>query len=176
MCYPFAAIHLAVAMSRIGLAPWTDQVVCDATILTTLTTASFSRWLPWMSPDKPAFCQRFTASAPGEKFRNRSPGTCRRAAVADLYSSYLRTTLANPAVIALLTWGITDRSIWLNHGVPARTACPSAPCPSAPTSSPLRPSPPNSSPSGLPHTANPRLHKREQHLRPHANVPGGSSY
>ena len=33
-------------MSRIGLAPWTDQVVCDATILTTLTTASFSRSLP----------------------------------------------------------------------------------------------------------------------------------
>lgn len=36
-------------------------------------------------------------------------------AVADLYTSYLRTTLANPAVIALLTWGITDKYTWLNH-------------------------------------------------------------
>ena len=36
-------------------------------------------------------------------------------AVADLYAHYLRDTLANPAVLALLTWGITDRSTWLNH-------------------------------------------------------------
>jgi endo-1,4-beta-xylanase len=35
--------------------------------------------------------------------------------VGDLYGSYLHTTLANPAVIALLTWGITDRYTWLNH-------------------------------------------------------------
>jgi endo-1,4-beta-xylanase len=39
----------------------------------------------------------------------------RDAAVADLYTSYLRTTLANKNVLALLTWGITDRSTWLNH-------------------------------------------------------------
>ena len=36
-------------------------------------------------------------------------------AVGDLYASYLHTTLANPAVIALLTWGITDKYTWLNH-------------------------------------------------------------
>jgi endo-1,4-beta-xylanase len=39
----------------------------------------------------------------------------RDAVVADLYTSYLTTTLANPNVLALLTWGITDRSTWLNH-------------------------------------------------------------
>jgi endo-1,4-beta-xylanase len=48
-------------------------------------------------------------------------------AVADLYASYLNTTLANPAVIALLTWGITDKYTWLNHegartdGLPERS-------------------------------------------------------
>ena len=36
-------------------------------------------------------------------------------AVGELYASYLKTTLANPNVLALLTWGITDRSTWLNH-------------------------------------------------------------
>jgi endo-1,4-beta-xylanase len=36
-------------------------------------------------------------------------------AVADVYASYLNTTLANKNVLALLTWGITDRSTWLNH-------------------------------------------------------------
>lgn len=39
----------------------------------------------------------------------------RDAAVADVYTNYLRTALANPAVIALLTWGITDKYTWLNH-------------------------------------------------------------
>ncbi|HVG27456.1 MAG TPA: endo-1,4-beta-xylanase [Acidobacteriaceae bacterium] len=39
----------------------------------------------------------------------------RDAAVAEVYRSYLNTTLANPAVVALLTWGITDRFTWLNH-------------------------------------------------------------
>ena len=48
-------------------------------------------------------------------------------AVGDLYAHYLRDTLANPAVIALLNWGITDRSTWLNHegarkdGLPERS-------------------------------------------------------
>lgn len=36
-------------------------------------------------------------------------------AVGGLYASYLHTTLANPAVMALLTWGITDKYTWLNH-------------------------------------------------------------
>jgi endo-1,4-beta-xylanase len=43
------------------------------------------------------------------------PIPARDAAVAELYASYLRTTLAFPAVEALLTWGITDRFTWLNH-------------------------------------------------------------
>lgn len=38
----------------------------------------------------------------------------RDAAVAAVYGSYLRQTLADPAVIGLLTWGITDRYTWLN--------------------------------------------------------------
>jgi len=51
----------------------------------------------------------------------------RDAAVADLYSSYLKTTLANKNVLALLTWGITDKYTWLNHegarkdGLPERS-------------------------------------------------------
>ena len=39
----------------------------------------------------------------------------RDAAVAGLYAGYLNTTLANPNVLALLTWGITDKYTWLNH-------------------------------------------------------------
>ena len=35
--------------------------------------------------------------------------------VGDVYAHYLKLTLANPAVIALLTWGITDKYTWLNH-------------------------------------------------------------
>jgi endo-1,4-beta-xylanase len=38
----------------------------------------------------------------------------RDAAVAAVYASYLETVLADPAVIAVLTWGITDRYTWLN--------------------------------------------------------------
>jgi endo-1,4-beta-xylanase len=38
----------------------------------------------------------------------------RDAAVAEVYGSYLKTVLADPAVIAVLTWGITDRYTWLN--------------------------------------------------------------
>lgn len=34
--------------------------------------------------------------------------------VAALYRSYLNLTLPNPNVIALLTWGLTDRYTWLN--------------------------------------------------------------
>ena len=36
-------------------------------------------------------------------------------AVADAYRQYLDLTLANPDVIALLTWGLTDRYTWLNN-------------------------------------------------------------
>lgn len=35
-------------------------------------------------------------------------------AVAATYGSYLKDTLAMPGVVALLTWGITDRYTWLN--------------------------------------------------------------
>ncbi len=35
-------------------------------------------------------------------------------AVAATYGSYLKTTLANTGVVALLTWGITDKYTWLN--------------------------------------------------------------
>jgi endo-1,4-beta-xylanase len=38
----------------------------------------------------------------------------RDAAVAKMYGSYLRTVLADQAVIAVLTWGITDKYTWLN--------------------------------------------------------------
>ena len=44
----------------------------------------------------------------------------RDSAVAAMYGSYLGTVLADPAVIAVLTWGITDKYTWLN-GEDART-------------------------------------------------------
>ena len=34
--------------------------------------------------------------------------------VAETYAGYLRLTLANPAVTALLTWGLADKYTWLN--------------------------------------------------------------
>ena len=39
----------------------------------------------------------------------------RDAAVAATYKEYLERTLADPAVRAVLTWGITDRHTWLDH-------------------------------------------------------------
>ena len=36
-------------------------------------------------------------------------------AVADVYAQYLSLTLADPNVIALLTWGLSDGGTWLNH-------------------------------------------------------------
>jgi endo-1,4-beta-xylanase len=39
----------------------------------------------------------------------------RDAAVAKVYGSYLRTVLRDPAVIAVLTWGITDKYTWLDR-------------------------------------------------------------
>jgi endo-1,4-beta-xylanase len=46
----------------------------------------------------------------------RVPGPLgqRDAAVAAAYGRYLDTVLADPAVIAVLTWGITDKYTWLN--------------------------------------------------------------
>ena len=47
-------------------------------------------------------------------------------AVAETYGSYLKAVVADPAVIAVLTWGITDKYTWLNgedsrkDGVPER--------------------------------------------------------
>ena len=47
-------------------------------------------------------------------------------AVAETYGSYLKTVVNDPAVIAVLTWGITDKYTWLNgedsrkDGVPER--------------------------------------------------------
>ena len=35
-------------------------------------------------------------------------------AVAATYASYLKLALANPAVVALLTWGLSDKYTWLN--------------------------------------------------------------
>ena len=40
--------------------------------------------------------------------------TSRDTTVGALYRSYLNLTLANPAVLAVLTWGITDKYTWLN--------------------------------------------------------------
>jgi endo-1,4-beta-xylanase len=39
----------------------------------------------------------------------------RDAAVAAAYGSYLNLVLSDPAVTAVLTWGVTDRYTWLNH-------------------------------------------------------------
>jgi len=44
----------------------------------------------------------------------------RDSAVAQMYGSYLGTVLEDPAVIAVLTWGITDKYTWLN-GEDSRT-------------------------------------------------------
>jgi endo-1,4-beta-xylanase len=38
----------------------------------------------------------------------------RDAAVAEAYGSYLKAVLADAALIAVLTWGITDKYTWLN--------------------------------------------------------------
>jgi len=40
----------------------------------------------------------------------------RDAAVADAYSRYLGVALANPAVKAVITWGLTDRYSWITNG------------------------------------------------------------
>ena len=53
----------------------------------------------------------------------------RDAAVAKIYGSYLRTVLKDPAVIAVLTWGITDKYTWLNHEDARADGLPERPLP-----------------------------------------------
>jgi endo-1,4-beta-xylanase len=40
--------------------------------------------------------------------------------VADVYRNYLNTALGGPEVKAVLTWGVTDKSTWLNNGTKFR--------------------------------------------------------
>jgi endo-1,4-beta-xylanase len=49
--------------------------------------------------------------------------------VAAVYRAYLNLTLADPAVIALLTWGITDRYTWLNGEDSRKDGLPERPLP-----------------------------------------------
>ena len=50
-------------------------------------------------------------------------------AVAQTYSDYLKTTLAEPALAAVLTWGFTDKYTWLGGGFGRRSARPQRPLP-----------------------------------------------
>jgi len=49
-----------------------------------------------------------------------APVTERDAAVAATYGGYLREALADEAVIAVLTWGITNKYTWLDYGYQLR--------------------------------------------------------
>jgi endo-1,4-beta-xylanase len=49
--------------------------------------------------------------------------------VADTYGSYLKTVLVDPAVIAVLTWGITDKYTWLNGEDSRKDGLPERPLP-----------------------------------------------
>jgi len=53
----------------------------------------------------------------------------RDAGVAKVYEEYLRLALADPAVKALLTWGITDRYTWLTGETPRADKLPQRPLP-----------------------------------------------
>lgn len=53
----------------------------------------------------------------------------RDAAVAKVYADYLGMVLADPAVIAVLTWGITDKYTWLNHEDARADGLPERPLP-----------------------------------------------
>jgi endo-1,4-beta-xylanase len=44
----------------------------------------------------------------------------RDAAVADIYSEYARVVLSQPAVTAIITWGLSDRYSWLNQSSSSR--------------------------------------------------------
>jgi endo-1,4-beta-xylanase len=53
----------------------------------------------------------------------------RDAGVADIYEEYLRTTLANPAVKALMMFGLSDRYTWLQEDYPREDGAPRRPLP-----------------------------------------------
>jgi endo-1,4-beta-xylanase len=53
----------------------------------------------------------------------------RDAAVAAAYREYLDVALADPAVRAVLTWGITDRHTWLDHAATRKDGQPERPLP-----------------------------------------------
>ena len=53
----------------------------------------------------------------------------RDAAVGEMYGSYLKTVLEDSAVIAVLTWGITDKYTWLDHEDSRADGLPERPLP-----------------------------------------------
>jgi endo-1,4-beta-xylanase len=53
----------------------------------------------------------------------------RDAAVAKVYGDYLGMVLGDPAVMAVLTWGITDKYTWLNHEDARADGLPERPLP-----------------------------------------------
>jgi endo-1,4-beta-xylanase len=53
----------------------------------------------------------------------------RDAGVADIYEEYLHTTLANPAVKALMTFGLSDRYTWLQEDYPREDGAARRPLP-----------------------------------------------
>ncbi len=62
-------------------------------------------------------------------------------AVADTYHQFLHVALANPAVKALLTWGVSDRRTWLNDGPTHHRKQPNRPQRSLPFDPEYRPTP-----------------------------------
>jgi endo-1,4-beta-xylanase len=49
--------------------------------------------------------------------------------VAGVYEDYLSVVLDEPAVIALITWGLSDRSTWLSQHTPREDKAPVRPLP-----------------------------------------------
>ena len=60
-------------------------------------------------------------------------------AIASVYRDYLTTALAEPAVKAVLTWGVSDRHTWLNGGPTHKRKQPNRPQRSLPFDSDYRP-------------------------------------
>ena len=60
-------------------------------------------------------------------------------AIASVYRDYLTTVLAEPAVKAVLTWGVSDRHTWLNGGPTHNRKQPNRPQRSLPFDSDYRP-------------------------------------
>jgi endo-1,4-beta-xylanase len=63
----------------------------------------------------------------------------RDAEIAKTYADYLHVALANPAVKALLTWGVSDRHTWLNDGPTHHRKQPNRPQRSLPFDREFRP-------------------------------------